>query len=473
MLLGRAASEMHRVISLFRIGTVLFCPAGLRRASHPGQSRRSAAPRRGTALELGQNSCCGSTARRGAQAVRGAHEDRFRQIRTVHLGLEWELALVDAASGELVSAADKVLAAVQQAHPELKPDDEHPHIKQELLLNTIELVTGVSHTVSEAKADLARTLGTVREATDPLGVELLCAGTHPFSHSRQQAVTDKERYAKLIERTQWWGSQMVIYGVHVHVGLDNVRKAMPVLDGLVNYVPHFQALSASSPFWNGEDTGYASQRALMFQQLPTAGLPFQFADWSGYEGYVQDMLTTGVIDDISEIRWDIRPVPALGTIEMRVCDGLSTLEEVGAIAASPSAWWTTSPARSTTAAPSPRCRPGMCRRTSGGRPLRAGRHHHSKRRGQRELVTEHCSSTPEPAGTGGRTSGLRAMNWRTWKTSSGGRRLPAAAARGGGQRRDLHAVVDDLGEASALRSGRGLDRHTGAYRWPNPGYTYG
>ncbi|MFI5084447.1 MAG: glutamate--cysteine ligase, partial [Actinomycetales bacterium] len=188
-------------------------------------------------------------------------------------------------------------------------------------------------TVPEAKADLARNLATLREATDPLGVDLLCAGTHPFSHTRQQAVTDKERYAKLIDRTQWWGSQMVIYGVHVHVGLDDVRKAMPVVDGLVNYVPHFQALSASSPFWNGEDTGYASQRALMFQQLPTAGLPFQFPDWAGYEGYVRDMFTTGVIDSISEIRWDIRPVAALGTVEMRVCDGLSTLEEVGAIAA--------------------------------------------------------------------------------------------------------------------------------------------
>ncbi|MDQ6752126.1 MAG: glutamate--cysteine ligase [Actinomycetota bacterium] len=249
------------------------------------------------------------------------------------LGVEWELALVDAASGELVPVADKVLAAVNIAHPELQADEEHPHIKQELLLNTIELVTGICHTVSEAKADLARNLASVREATDPLGVELLCAGTHPFSHTRQQAVTDKERYAKLIDRTQWWGSQMVIYGVHVHVGLDNVNKAMPVLDGLVNFEPHFQALSASSPFWNGEDTGYASQRALMFQQLPTAGLPFQFSGWEGYEAYVQDMFTTGVIDAINEIRWDIRPVPGLGTIEMRVCDGLSTLEEVGAIAA--------------------------------------------------------------------------------------------------------------------------------------------
>jgi carboxylate-amine ligase len=106
-----------------------------------------------------------------------------------------------------------------------------------------------------------------------------------------------------------------------------------VLDGLVNYFPHFQALSASSPFWGGEDTGYASHRALMFQQLPTAGLPFQFSSWEDYESYVRDMFTTGVIDTLSEIRWDIRPVPALGTIEMRISDGLATLEEVGALAA--------------------------------------------------------------------------------------------------------------------------------------------
>lgn len=249
------------------------------------------------------------------------------------LGVEWELALVDARSGELVPLADKVLAALKATHPELQADEDHPHVKQELLLNTIELVTGVCRTVDEAKQDLSRTLDTVRDVTDLMDVELLCAGTHPFSQSRLQPVTDKERYAKLIDRTQWWGRQMVIYGVHVHVGLNHVGKAMPVLDGLVNYFPHFQALSASSPFWNGEDTGYASQRALMFQQLPTAGLPFQFPDWSGFEGYVDDMFKTGVIDSISEIRWDVRPVPLLGTIEMRICDGLSTLEEVGAVAA--------------------------------------------------------------------------------------------------------------------------------------------
>jgi carboxylate-amine ligase len=257
----------------------------------------------------------------------------FASSRQSTLGVEWELALVDAETGELASVANEVLSGVVARHPELNEDDEHPHIKQELLLNTVELVTGICTTVAEAKADLASSLAAVREVTDPMGVEVFCAGSHPFSPPQLQPVTDKARYAKLIDRTQWWGRQMVIYGVHVHVGLDSRDKVLPIVDGLVNYFPQFQALSASSPFWGGEDTGYASQRALMFQQLPTAGLPFQFSSWEEYESYVQDMFTTGVIDTLSEIRWDIRPVPALGTIEMRICDGLATLEEVGAIAA--------------------------------------------------------------------------------------------------------------------------------------------
>ncbi len=257
----------------------------------------------------------------------------FASSKQSTLGVEWELALVDGETGELASVANEVLSGVVAKHPELNEDDEHPHIKQELLLNTVELVTGICETAAEAKEDLSRSLAAVREITDPMGVEVFCAGSHPFSPPQLQPVTDKARYAKLIDRTQWWGRQMVIYGVHVHVGLDRREKALPVLDGLVNYFPHFQALSASSPFWGGEDTGYASHRALMFQQLPTAGLPFQFQSWGEYESYVQDMFTTGVIDTLSEIRWDIRPVPNLGTIEMRICDGLATLEEVGAIAA--------------------------------------------------------------------------------------------------------------------------------------------
>jgi carboxylate-amine ligase len=108
---------------------------------------------------------------------------------------------------------------------------------------------------------------------------------------------------------------------------------MPVLSSLLNFYPHLQALSASSPIWAGVDTGYASNRALMFQQLPTAGLPFQFATWPEFESYCQDQLTTGVIDELSEVRWDVRPAPHLGTIENRICDGVSTFADLSALVA--------------------------------------------------------------------------------------------------------------------------------------------
>lgn len=252
----------------------------------------------------------------------------FCPSRRSTVGAEWELALVDRRTGELSSVAEQVLDAV-------RPDgaEEHPKIKQELLLNTIEVISGICDTIAEVKADLNASLDVVHSVLDPLGVELFSAGSHPFSTWYQQKVTDKERYAKLIDRTQWWGRQMLIYGVHVHVGVEHRDKALPILDALLNYAPHLQALPASSPYWGAEDTGYASNRALMFQQLPTAGLPFQFRKWTELESYVDDMFTTGVIDHFSEIRWDIRPAPHFGTIEMRVCDGLPTLEEVGAIAA--------------------------------------------------------------------------------------------------------------------------------------------
>lgn len=249
------------------------------------------------------------------------------------LGLEWELALVDPGTGDLVSVAPAVLKAALARRPELGVEDEHPFIKRELLENTVELVTGVNDTVPEAVEDLGRCLAELRTVTDELGVELFCAGSHPFSGTQLQSVSDKERYQRLIDRTQWWGQQMLIYGVHVHVGVDSVHKALPVVNGLTYYLPHFQALSASSPYWNGEDTGYASQRALMFQQLPTAGTPWAFTEWSEFERYVEDMMHTGVVDLLNEIRWDIRPVPNLGTVEMRVCDGLTTLREIGAVTA--------------------------------------------------------------------------------------------------------------------------------------------
>ncbi|MCR6492234.1 glutamate--cysteine ligase [Cellulomonas sp. P24] len=252
----------------------------------------------------------------------------FARSARSSVGIEWELALVDKDSGDLRQVAQTVLDAVRP--PE---GGEHPSIRQELLLNTVEVVSGVCRTVGEAGNDLERAIAEVRTVTDPLRVELMCAGTHPFAQWAHQKVTDKERYATLIDRTQWWGRQMLIYGVHVHVGIEDRDKVLPISRAMVTTFAHLQSLSASSPFWGGKDTGYASNRALMFQQLPTAGLGFQFERWEQLEAYVADMLHTGVIDQFDEVRWDIRPSPRFGTLEMRICDGASNITEVKALAA--------------------------------------------------------------------------------------------------------------------------------------------
>jgi carboxylate-amine ligase len=242
--------------------------------------------------------------------------------------VEWEVALVDPTTGDLVNRAAEVLAAVCP-----RGAAEHPRITKELLSNTVELVTGVHDTVGEAADDLRQLLGEVRAVTGPMGLDLLCSGTHPFAQWSRQLVTDGPRYAELIERTQWWGRQMLIWGVHVHVGVSNRDHVIPIVSSLLNHFPHLQALSASSPMWSRTDTGYASNRAMMFQQLPTAGLPFQFQTWQEYEAFVDDHLRTGVIEVLSDIRWDVRPSPKLGTVEVRICDGVSNFRELAALTA--------------------------------------------------------------------------------------------------------------------------------------------
>ena len=179
--------------------------------------------------------------------------------------------------------------------------EAHPghRVHRELLLNTVELVTGICGSVGEAMADLADSMRRVRSVAEPLGISLFSAGMHPFASWRDQRVTEKERYATLIDRTQWWGRQMLIYGIHMHVGMPAPERVLPVLNSMLRYFPHLQALSASSPFYDGHNTGYVSNRALLFQQLPTAGLPFQFDTWSQYESYVDDMKVTGVIEEIN------------------------------------------------------------------------------------------------------------------------------------------------------------------------------
>jgi len=244
------------------------------------------------------------------------------------IGVEWELALVDRDTRDLSNAAPELFDLIGA-----RGIDRASRIHKELLRNTVELVTGVCHTVGEAMDDLGATLDVVCGLTDEIGVDLYGAGTHPFAEWSTQQLTEGPRYAELIERTQWWGRQMLIWGVHVHVGISHRDKVLPILSSMLKYYPHLLALSASSPMWGGQETGYASNRAMMFQQLPTAGLPFQFERWSEFEAFVADQKTTGIIDHLNEIRWDIRPSPHLGTIEVRVCDGVSNRRELAGVVA--------------------------------------------------------------------------------------------------------------------------------------------
>ena len=255
-------------------------------------------------------------------AASPAHIDFAGSYRST-LGVEWEFALVDAVTRDLSNEAPAVIAEL----------GEHPHVHKELLRNTIEIVTGICENSGQAMDDLSGTLRTVRQVVEDRGMELFCAGTHPFAKWSSAKLTDAPRYAELIKRTQWWGRQMLIWGVHVHVGVSSAHKVMPIITSMLNYYPHLLALSASSPWWEGEDTGYASNRAMMFQQLPTAGLPFQFQTWSEFEGFVHDQKKTGIIDHINEVRWDIRPSPHLGTIEVRIFDGVSNIRELSALVA--------------------------------------------------------------------------------------------------------------------------------------------
>jgi YbdK family carboxylate-amine ligase len=252
----------------------------------------------------------------------------FVSSERASLGVEWELQLVDRQTRELTSGAVEILE-------EIRPDgaDEHPKAKHELLQSTVEIITGICGTVAEAKTDLAGTLAEVAAAADRRGLGLMCAGTHPITDWQTQQISPKERYLELVERMQWLARRLQIFGVHVHVGVRSPEKAIPMVNALTQYVPHFLALSASSPFWKGADTGLASARSKVFESMPTAGLPYQLSGWHQFETYMETLISTHAIDSVREVWWDIRPHPNFGTVELRICDGLPTLDEIGAVTA--------------------------------------------------------------------------------------------------------------------------------------------
>jgi glutamate---cysteine ligase / carboxylate-amine ligase len=249
--------------------------------------------------------------------------------RGATLGVEWEVQLVDAETRMLRQEAGKLLAEL----PVPGDTGEHPQIRHELMQSTLEVVTGICSTVSEAKQDLARTISDLQRMASEHGIVLACAGTHPVSDWRDATMAPIQRYAELVEQLQWLARRIQTFGVHVHVGIRDGNKAIPIVNALSSYLPHFLAITASSPFWCGYDTGLASSRAVTFGALPTAGPPHRLTNWKQFEEYMDTLLRAGTIRSIKEVWWDIRPHPDFGTVEIRMFDGAPTLREVGMVAA--------------------------------------------------------------------------------------------------------------------------------------------
>jgi carboxylate-amine ligase len=245
------------------------------------------------------------------------------------LGVEMELAIIDPDSRELVKGAHELLIEMGEGHEE----GIHPKAKAELLQSTIEIITGICKSVAEARADLTATLDEVTGYTERRGLLLMCAGSHPFSNPVHQEITPNARYRRLVEETQWPARQMQIFGIHVHVGVRSGEKAIAMVNALSAYIPHFLALSASSPYWMGQDTGLASIRSKVFEGLPTAGPPWQLNGWAQFERFMDTLITARTITTIREVWWDIRPHPGFGTVELRICDGIPTMREVAVMAA--------------------------------------------------------------------------------------------------------------------------------------------
>lgn len=245
------------------------------------------------------------------------------------LGVEVELALVDAHSGALACVAPDLLARVGAGYP----DAEHPKIKKELYQCTVEVITGVCSTVAEARADLAESMREVERAAAESGAAVIGAGLHPFTPWHQLSLSEGERYQRLVDTIAWPARRLTTHGVHVHVGVRSGDKAIATVNALTGYLPVFLALSAASPYWNGRDTGLASTRTKIFESMPTTGLPPHLRDWAEFNVFLDTLIEAGAIETVREVWWDIRPHPGYGTVELRMCDAMPTLWEISALAA--------------------------------------------------------------------------------------------------------------------------------------------
>lgn len=247
----------------------------------------------------------------------------FKSNGVLTLGVEIELQLINPEDYNLCSRATEVLNAT--AHLE--------KIKPEFYLSTIEVNTDKCSTVQEVEEDLHKTLASLQHATKGLGVLFATTGSHPFSKYSDWIVSPTARYQELIDRNQWLTRRMSVYGLHIHLGMSSGEDCIRFNNFFMYFLPHLLALSSSSPFWQGIDTGLASYRPTTYEALPTAGQPYQVKTWQDFENLYKTLKLCGSINSLKDLWWDLRPSPGFGTLEIRVCDGAATLSETLALVA--------------------------------------------------------------------------------------------------------------------------------------------
>jgi glutamate---cysteine ligase / carboxylate-amine ligase len=241
------------------------------------------------------------------------------------LGVEEELMIVDARTMDLVSAVEELMVDV--------PPETEGQVKPELLQSVLEIATDVCRNVAEAAGQLEDLRRRVRETAEKKSLTIGSAGTHPFAKWEDQRIVDHERYHQILDALGFVVRQELLFGLHVHVGIDDPEKAVHVHNGMRTHIPILLALSTNSPFWRGMPTGLMSTRTPIFRLLPRVGVPQRFDGWTDYQARIEFMVEAGAVEDYTFLWWDVRPHPKLGTIEIRSCDAQTRLDHTIALTA--------------------------------------------------------------------------------------------------------------------------------------------
>jgi carboxylate-amine ligase len=241
------------------------------------------------------------------------------------IGVEEEFQIVDPATGELRSHVSQLVQATSSGLGD--------QVKPELHQSIVEIGTKICGDVPELDADLRRTRGELVRAAERVGMQVAAAGTHPFSNWMEQVITPGDRYKNIVEELQQLARSLLIFGMHVHVAVPDRTTMIDLMNMARYFLPHLLALSTSSPFWMGRDTGLKSFRTTVFRRFPRTGIPDHFNSWSEYEDYINLLVKLHCIDNAKKIWWDVRPHPTFGTLEFRICDVATRVDEAIAIAA--------------------------------------------------------------------------------------------------------------------------------------------